>query len=268
MATVRASPMTTLGASWILRVGCTPVLSIDRAFDFVRELHTREPALAVEMTHLVSSEQLERLLAGDLDLAIVVEPDEHPDLVFEPLYAGDVLVVCLAADHPLAGREVVRPADLRAETLVTLDGSLHPTAYGRALARFAAAGYEFQRVEEREGADFRNLLLAAGSRRGVAFVPETLEELNEAGDNVVVRPLDPVLRMPPTSLGWRATATPGLLPILETVRSVAHDLVAASEGGGSAQEGSTAGVQAARSPSRREAKTSTPPTAPAIESAV
>ena len=228
--------MTTLGASWILRAGCTPVLSIDRAFDFVRELHTREPALAVEVTHLVSKEQLERLLTGDLDLAIVVDPDEHPDLVFEPLFAGEVLVVCLAADHPLAEQEVVRPEDLRTETLVTLEGALHPSAYGRALARFAVAGYEFHRVEEREGADFRNLLLAAGSGRGVAFVPAALEELNDAGDRFVVRPLDPIIRMPPTSLGWRATASPGLLPILESVRAIARDLFAASESGGSTTE--------------------------------
>jgi DNA-binding transcriptional LysR family regulator len=216
--------MPTLAPSWIVRAGCTPVVPVPRLVDFVRALRAREPAVDLQVSHQVTYDQLDLLLAGDLDLAIVVDPDEHPELVFQPLFAGEALAACVSADHPLAAKDVVRPGDLQAETIVTWPRSANPPAYDRALARFEDAGYRFAQVVETEGATFRELVFAAASGRGVSFVPGSLEEVGEARLDVVVRPLEPVVQLSANVLAWRANGSPGLIPILGSVRDVAREL--------------------------------------------
>jgi DNA-binding NarL/FixJ family response regulator len=189
-------------------------------------MRAREPGVTLDVAHLISVDQLKLLRAGELDIAIVFDPEDDPDLEIEPLFPGEELVACLPAGHRLADRQIIRPQDLYEETLVCSGSSINPTAYVRALNRFAAAGYRFQRVEETGAANGRELVLSIASGRGIALAPPSLDELNEAQDDVILRPLDPPVRMSPTAVAWRVNARPGLRPILESVRSIARELYA------------------------------------------
>jgi DNA-binding transcriptional LysR family regulator len=216
--------MSTLAPSRTLRAGCAPALPAQRVFAFLRSLRAREPGVAVEVMHLISVDQLKLLRNGELDLAIVIDPDNDPDLEIEPLFPGEVLAVCLPAGHRLAGRQIIRPQDLHDETLVCSGRSINPAAYERVLDRLAAAGYRFQRVEETGAANGRELVFSIASGRGIALAPPSLDELSEANGDVILRPLDPPVRMPHTAVVWRVNAPPGLGPILGTVRSIAREL--------------------------------------------
>jgi DNA-binding transcriptional LysR family regulator len=221
--------MSTVAPSRTLRVGCAPALPVHRLFAFVRALRAREAGVAIEVAHLVSVDQLKLLRDGELDIAIVFDPEEDRNLEIELLFPGEELAACLPAGHRLADRRVIRPPDLYDETLVCSGRSINPTAYERALDRFAAAGYRFRRVEETGAVNGRELVLSVASGRGVAMAPPSLEELSEAHDDVIVRPLDPPVRMPPTAVVWRVDASPELGPILETVRTIARELSQSAE---------------------------------------
>lgn len=216
--------MSTLAPSRTLRAGCAPALPVHRLFAFVRTLRAREPGVAIEVTHLISVDQLKLLRGGELDLAIVFDPEDDPDLEIEPLFPGEILVACLPAGHRLADRQIIRPQDLHDETLVCSGSSINPGAYVRALNQFAAAGYHFRRVEENGAANGRELVFSIASGRGIALVPPSLDELNDANGEVILRQLDPSIRMPHTAVVWRVNAPPELRPILGNVRSTAREL--------------------------------------------
>jgi DNA-binding transcriptional LysR family regulator len=211
-----------------LRAGCAPALSAHRLFAFVRALQAREDGVAVEVTHRISVDQLRLLREGELDLAIVVDPDHDPDLGVEPLFRGDALAAWLPAGHRLAARQVVRPADVHDETLVCSGREVNPAAFKRALDGFAAAGYRFRHVEEMGAPSARDLVFAVASGRGIALAP-SVAELSEAQTDVVLRPLDPPLWMPHTAVAWLADGPTGLRPILRTVRTIARELFASAD---------------------------------------
>lgn len=224
--------MSTIAPSRTLRLGCAPALPAQRLLGFVRRLRARADGLDIDVTNRISIEQLELLREGELDVAIVFDPEDDPELVIEPVFSGELLFAWLPAGHRLSGQRIVRPADLYDETLVCGGRSINPGAFSRALDRFAAAGYRFRRVDESGAATGRDLVFAIASGRGIALAPASVEELGEAHDEVILRPLDPPVRMPVAAVAWRADAPPELDPILRVVRSLAHELFESSSQAG------------------------------------
>lgn len=92
------------------------------------------PGLRVTMVIENSRTIEERLLSGDLDLAVVGEVPGHPGLRSEPLFR-DRLRVFATAVHPLAARPEVRLADAVAEPFVMREpGSATRGAFERFIA--------------------------------------------------------------------------------------------------------------------------------------
>lgn len=60
----------------------------------------------------------EDLREGRLDWVVTSNPDRLPGLAYEPLFQYESVLV-LANDHPLRHKEVIEPADLAGETLIT-----------------------------------------------------------------------------------------------------------------------------------------------------
>ena len=73
------------------------------------------PAVEVRIALDATSRPLDALRAGAVDAALVTESE--PDLEARPLFEDELLLV-VAADHRLAGRRFVRPADLARERLL------------------------------------------------------------------------------------------------------------------------------------------------------
>ena len=211
------------GANLPLRVGCVPTLPIERLLRFLGALQDRDPSVGSQVTHLGTLDQVQLLRAGGLDLGIFYAADES-ELECLPLFAGEPLAAYLAPDHVLAAKEVLTPADLLDEILVTSARTINPALYDRVLAAIEAAGYRFGGVHQGGGMHARDLLLAVARGPGVTIVPFSLKEVSEAGSLVIRRTLDPPVLMPDVVVAWRANPPRHLRATLETVRRVAVEL--------------------------------------------
>src|SRR4051794_39126058 len=81
----------------------------------IRAFAAEHPAVELRLVEGWSSTLLERMLAGEVDLAVLARDAAEEDIEVEHLM-DDPLYVALAADHPLAGKPALRMADLRDET--------------------------------------------------------------------------------------------------------------------------------------------------------
>jgi DNA-binding transcriptional LysR family regulator len=216
------------GVGTKLRIGCALNLAIERLLRFLTALHEIEPALEAHVSHLVASEQVQRLRRGDLDLAIFFYAEDYDDVEMRPLFAGEPMAVYLPRDHPLAAKAAIQPADLHDETLLSFPRESNPALHDYLLSSFGEAGYRFKSVEEAGGLNARDLMVAVAEKSGVAFWPR-IGEGSETSTIVVARELDPPLTMPDTIIAW--AKLPERLPtsLIENVRNLADRLRAASD---------------------------------------
>jgi DNA-binding transcriptional LysR family regulator len=206
------------------RIGCVPAIPVERVLEYVDALRDRIPGVTIQVANEFTLAQLKHLRAGELDLAIVFDPGDDAGVEKTPLFAGEPLALYVPAAHRLAAEEVVEPADVREEILVTGSSATNPGLYRKTLDRFAEAGYRFGRVVEVPGATWPDLEIAVASGVGVAVSPASLDPV----DAVVRCMLRPVLRMPDVFLVWRPDTPTALSGFVDTARDVARELWALS----------------------------------------
>ena len=196
------------GASSSLRVGSSPYIPIAPVHHFLADLRVRDPQLQTEVIHLVAVEQLRLLRLGELDLGIFPAAYSDPELEAEPLLAGEPLGLLVPVGHPLAAREIVGPADVSEETLITVPRSPNPEFQDGLTAHIEAGGYKFAGLVETHTMTAREVILGVADGLGVSLIP-ALAELSEMDGILVRRPLDPPLAMPDTVVAWRADRPAG-----------------------------------------------------------
>lgn len=172
------------GAARVLRLGFLAPFLDDLVAPAVRALRRRAPRVKVALFELAPRAQLERLLAGELDAALVGNLDEAERarvrvqrLVRHPLAA------VLPVEHPLAGKKSLGLGELSEEPFLSLSESAFP---GRraALARWTAeAGFEPDLAGELDSLPL--LLAAVAAGEGVALLPRHAEKLPHAGARFV-----------------------------------------------------------------------------------
>ncbi len=77
----------------------------------IAKFRAAHPGVEINLRVANRDEMLDILAANETDLAIMGQPPDDADLVARP-FKDNPLVVIAPADHPLAGRKDVRPADL------------------------------------------------------------------------------------------------------------------------------------------------------------
>lgn len=134
----------------------------------LEEVTLQHPKVHVVVVDATTTSLIPRLVAGDLDLAVVNLPITHEDLVVEPLFDEDRVVIA-PAGHPLATRDRVAFTDLSEHELL-----LEPvgTSFRDELDREArAAGIELRAKAEVDG--LRLIATLAFEGFGAAIVPAT-----------------------------------------------------------------------------------------------
>src|ERR1700722_1140209 len=120
-----------------------------------------------------SSEQLSRLVEGELDLGFVRLPlDIPPEIVITTVMEQKILVA-LNKDHALAKKRKIRCAELKNQQLVLLSGPDAKSAlddHVRAIAK--KGGFDLQVAQKAGKLSVIIGLVAGGS--GIAIVPESL----------------------------------------------------------------------------------------------
>ncbi|GJE02573.1 LysR substrate-binding domain-containing protein [Methylobacterium isbiliense] len=187
------------GRAGVLKLGFTAASAYDFLPRLVAAFRAALPEVTLSLREMVTRAQIEDLLAGRIDVALLRPPVAHPDLVAIRALA-EPLVAALPEAHPLAGRADLAPADLQGEPFI---------AYAPDEARYfhdlAAGLFAEARVQPRvlqQLTQIHSILALVRAGLGLALVPQAAERLRF--EDVAFRPL--VLARPRPAelfLAWR-----------------------------------------------------------------
>jgi DNA-binding transcriptional LysR family regulator len=126
-----------------LRLGCSSQAD-PGLFNDLCALHKELlPSCQVRPAHGNTAQLVEEVNSCEIDAAIVTLPVVNPDLHVEELQR-DRLVVCLRADHPLATKPSLQPADLQEHLKIFYQPQRHPHAHARLLELLSDAGIKVE----------------------------------------------------------------------------------------------------------------------------
>lgn len=106
-----------LGESGNIRLGVTEPTASYRLPGILERFLSQYPKIRISVDVANTATLSERLLKGDIDLALCSTPDLGSKLYFEPLFKED-FVVLMPKNHPLTQHSVIAPEDLRGHRLL------------------------------------------------------------------------------------------------------------------------------------------------------
>lgn len=215
-----ASPMQS-DLSGTLRLGSTPTIGPYLMPRVLRRLHDAHPALKLAIRDGAPRDLTEELAAGRHDMILTQLPVRDDDIRVRPLFR-EPLLLAVARDHRLAGRDRAAKSDLRGEVLLGLSPgyALHRQAADLAEETGAMLSEEF------EGTSLDALRQMVSLGMGVTLLPSLYvrSEVQHPDTDVAVigfRP--PMLRT--IGLAWRAAsgAPPAFARFGDVIRQVVGD---------------------------------------------
>lgn len=201
------------GRAGVLKFGFTAASAYDFLPRLVTALRRALPDVTLALREMVSKDQIEELLAGRIDAALVRPPMTHPDLIAVRALA-EPLVVALPAGNPLALRDGLTPADLGREPLIGY--APNEARYFHDLVLGLLAEAEIQPPMVQQLTQIHSILALVRAALVIALVPAAAERLRFEG--VVFRPLAlPAPRPVELLLAWRRDADAPLIARLVSI---------------------------------------------------
>jgi DNA-binding transcriptional LysR family regulator len=155
-----------------LRIGAFPTALAGLVPSAIAELRRQHPDLRVRVDENASGDLPARVRTGELDIAVSFQDAARPREETPGVERRDLLqenfMVALAADHPLAGQEAVRLADL------SQDGWTTASTDGLIVHALRAAGFEPNLVSITRDQLAIRALVSGGL--AVTLVPELLAD--------------------------------------------------------------------------------------------
>jgi DNA-binding transcriptional LysR family regulator len=136
----------------------------------VQRFRERYPLVRVELTEGYTSRLLARVVRGELDIAIVRDPDPTPDVALTP-FRSERFVAAVPAGHRFAGRRSIRGPELLDDPFVFFPADAGRLATERNLAPVASDGRLPTIVQE--GSSWAALLHMVAAGLGVTVAPES-----------------------------------------------------------------------------------------------
>lgn len=146
--------------------------------ELVRALRQRLPGLALELQESISSEQVESLVAGRIDLGLARAPVRHPRLQAACAMA-DPFCLALAADAPAAQAEEVELRAFAEHDFVSFTRHRGPAYFDQSIHLCAQSGFS-PRIRY-EASTVHGVLDLVGAGLGVALVPASTALLPQRG---------------------------------------------------------------------------------------
>lgn len=142
------------------------------------------PNVNLVLHELNSAEQLDRIIAGTLDVGFVRLPVRDKRVLTMQLISEPIIIV-LPEGHPEAVRDIVNLAALADEPFVMVPRAREPNAFDRYIEICAKAGFS-PRIGQ-EVLQIHTIVEVVAMGLGVALAPASLTNLRRPG--VVYRPL-------------------------------------------------------------------------------
>jgi LysR family transcriptional regulator, benzoate and cis,cis-muconate-responsive activator of ben and cat genes len=150
------------------------------------------PDLRLRMESMFALDLTHSVLAAELDLAIITEPPESPQLTNVEIATAPLCVV-MPVDHPAARRRSVAVQDLRDVGWMLFPRKCHPTIYERVIEAGRNAG--ITPIELHHYLSPQEVVQLIAENFGIAFVAKGVSESLESLQ-IAVRPLsDPSLQL-------------------------------------------------------------------------
>ena len=170
-----------------LAIGCVGSATYSLLPQLVRALRDELPGIEVSIRgEMLAPAQITALLSGEIDIALLRPPIDHPGIAYESV-RRDRLLVAVPAGHRLASADSVAFDELRDEEFIVHAGQGRSVMSSLLVSAAAGAGFRPRIRHEVEETSTLVTLVAAGV--GVAIVPAPTAELGISG--VTYRPLRP-----------------------------------------------------------------------------
>ncbi|GIM45840.1 HTH-type transcriptional regulator YtlI [Collibacillus ludicampi] len=168
-----------LGEAGNIRLGVTEPTASYRLPDILKRFLSHYPKIRISVDIANTPTLSERLLKGDLDMALCSAPDLGSDLYFEPLFKEE-FVVLMPENHPLAQKEVIAPDDIRGHRLLITSATC---PYRRKLEMVLQESGNIS-LDTMEIGSMTALKYYVESGLGIALVPNTVLKTVPIGTTV------------------------------------------------------------------------------------
>jgi DNA-binding transcriptional LysR family regulator len=160
----------------------------------------KHPKADLQLREAMSSQLMQAILDGTIDVAFLRDGGSLPGLESESLFS-EPFVAVLPANHSLAQRKSISAAALRDEPFVFFPQVAGPVAYGKTVSLCEAHGFRPRVVQE--APQWLTVLRLVGAGLGVTIAPACVEKI-AAPDAVCVR-LRGAHVQSDIELAWRAS---------------------------------------------------------------
>jgi DNA-binding transcriptional LysR family regulator len=221
---VDAARKAALGQLGHISIGFTGSATHELLPPLARAYADRYPEVTLEVhSDLTTPAQVERLLNGQLDVAVLRPPIRVNGLAVETI-RHEPVVVLLANRHPRTVNRDIDLADLRNEWFISLPNNPPATMYSVMMTACQAAGF-IPKVRQTV-ADTTSLVALVTGDMGVALAPASMRHLTTSG--ATFRPLRAPDVTVSLALAYRESdVTPLIRQFLDTARTVVRSRAAA-----------------------------------------
>jgi DNA-binding transcriptional LysR family regulator len=178
----------------------------------------KHPRADLQLREGMSSQLMQAIIAGVIDIAFLRDGGALPGLESETLFT-EPFVAVLPANHPLAHRKTISAAALRNEPFVFFPQVAGPVAYSKTLSLCEAYGFRPRIVQE--APQWLTVLRLVGAGLGVSIAPACVQKI-AAPDAVCIR-LRAAHVQSDIEIAWRANEDRA---IVTAFRELARSLLA------------------------------------------
>ncbi|PCF94736.1 LysR family transcriptional regulator [Vreelandella nigrificans] len=159
------------GASGILRIGFTPAMLFRGLPLALQQLKSTHPGIEVKLLERNSSDQVEGIESGQLDIGFI-HAMPLPNTLEKLALASEPLLGCVPSHHPLAQRQSIYLKDLCSDSFITFRRDLSPHYYDRIMGLFHVA--DLTPNVTHEVSQWLTVIALVANSMGVALVPKSL----------------------------------------------------------------------------------------------
>jgi DNA-binding transcriptional LysR family regulator len=189
-----------------LSIGAMEAVAATRLTTPLMCFHREHPKVDLHVETGPTGLLIEKVLAGEIDIALVADPSKDKRLTINPVFEEDLILVS-DLDH----RKITTPADLNPEpTLLSFN---HLCAYRGRISDWAKEGDVSPKIIEISS--YHTLLSCVAAGMGVGIVPQTLLDNYPFADSIQQHRLDKQWRKSTTAMIWR---TDSLKPSMSAFR--------------------------------------------------
>ncbi|EGT0666200.1 DNA-binding transcriptional regulator HcaR [Citrobacter werkmanii] len=201
-------------------IGFVPSAEVNLLPKVLPLFRLKQPDTHIELVSLITTEQEEKILRGELDVGLMRHPVYSPELDYLELI-HEPLVVVLPVNHPLANEKAISAQQLHGVNFVGTD-----PAYSGALAMIVKNWFQQQKSQPNIVQVATNILVTmnlVGMGLGVTLIPGYMNNFNTG--QVVFRPIIGDVPTIALLMAWKKGA---LKPALTDFIATVHERLAVS----------------------------------------